>query len=163
MASSRLYLVVLITLAAAPWSVPILAQNAKQDSDKPAPAYQAPNYLIESLEGRDLYRAYCAACHGTDARGGGPAATSLKVKPPDLTKIAERHGGVFPLADIEKFISGEEVKAATHGQREMPVWGPILGQVQRDLSFGRVRIRNLALYLESLQTPKPAPAGNAPK
>jgi mono/diheme cytochrome c family protein len=119
--------------------------------------YEAPTYLIESLEGRDLFRAYCAACHGSDARGGGPAAASLKTKLPDLTRIAQRRGGVFPLLAVERTIAGEQSETETHGKREMPIWGPILSQIQRDRDLGRVRIRNLAKYLESLQEPKPVP------
>jgi mono/diheme cytochrome c family protein len=154
MASSQRAFIVLIVLSILPLSVATWAQETKADSEKQN--YQAPNYLIESLEGRDLFRAYCSACHGADARGGGPAAASMKTKPPDLTRIAERRGGVFPLAYVERFISGEQPSAETHGQREMPIWGPILSQVQRDMNLGKVRIRNLAKYLESLQAPKAA-------
>lgn len=161
MASSRRFFIVLIGLSMLPLSVPTWAQGAKAEPEKQG--YQAPNYLIESLEGRDLFRAYCAACHGTDARGGGPAAASLKTKPPDLTRIAERRGGVFPLAGVERIISGEEASAETHGQREMPIWGPILSQVQRDMNLGKVRFRNLAKYLESLQVPRSTPPPGATK
>jgi mono/diheme cytochrome c family protein len=159
MASSRRCCIILIALSLLPASIPTWAQEAKTEPEKQG--YEAPNYLIESLEGRDLFRAYCAACHGADARGGGSAAAALKTKPPDLTRIAERRGGVFPLAAVERFIAGEEAKAETHGQREMPIWGPILSQVQRDRDFGRVRIRNLAKYLESLQVPKAVPPPGA--
>lgn len=158
MASARRFCILAIALSMLPLSAPAWAQEAKAEAEKQG--YEAPTYLIESLEGRDLFRAYCAACHGADARGGGPAAAALKTKPPDLTRIAARRGGVFPLTDMERFISGEQASAATHGQREMPIWGPILSQVQRDRDLGKVRIRNLAKYLESLQAPKPtAPSG----
>jgi mono/diheme cytochrome c family protein len=154
MASPRKLFMVLIALSFLPLGIPLQAQEGKADSEKAG--FEAPTYLIESLEGRDLFRAYCAACHGADARGGGPAATSLKTKPPDLTRIAQRRGGVFSLADVERFISGEQSAAETHGQREMPIWGPILSQIQRDRDLGPVRVRNLARYLESLQSPRPA-------
>jgi mono/diheme cytochrome c family protein len=159
MTSSRLYLLVLIALSMLSLSVPVWTQETGAN-DK-GEGYQAPNYLIESLEGRDLFGAYCAACHGADARGGGPAAASLKTAPPDLTRIAQRRGGAFPLADVERIIAGERGSAETHRQREMPIWGPILSQVQRDQNLGKVRIRNLAKYIESLQAPKPVPASGA--
>ena len=159
MASSRRFSIVLIALSIVPLSAPSWAQEAKADAEKQG--YQAPSYLIESLEGRDLFGAYCAACHGADAHGGGPAAASLKTKPPDLTRIAERRGGAFPLEGVERIIAGEQASAETHGQREMPIWGPILSQVQRDMNLGKVRIRNLAKYLESLQVkPQASPAKN---
>ena len=115
------------------------------------PSYRTPDQLIESLKGSELFRAYCAACHGTDAKGGGPAASSLKAKVPDLTRIAQRRGGRIPAQQIEKIITGEETVTAAHGSREMPVWGPFFGQIQRDQDLGKVRTRNLATYLESLQ------------
>lgn len=34
--------------------------------------------------GRELYRIYCALCHGPDGKGGGPLAAKF-VPPPDLT------------------------------------------------------------------------------
>jgi mono/diheme cytochrome c family protein len=146
MNARRTYAFLVAALAALPLAAGMYAQSEKAG----AAEVQAPAYLIESLEGRDLFRAYCATCHGMDARGGGPSAAGLKTAPPDLTQIAGRRGGVFPLAGVEKIIAGEAT-SATHGMREMPVWGPILGQIQQDQSLGKVRIRNLAKYLESLQ------------
>jgi mono/diheme cytochrome c family protein len=40
------------------------AQNPKEQEDRPA-------RLIDSLKGPDLYKAYCAVCHGSDAKGMG--------------------------------------------------------------------------------------------
>lgn len=126
--------------------------NAQEQGAKAGTlSFQAPEQLIESLQGRDLFRAYCAACHGENARGGGPVASSLKGKVPDLTRIAERRGGAFPLPQIERIIAGEETGPTAHGSREMPIWGPIFGQVQRDQDLGKIRVRNLAKYLESIQ------------
>jgi mono/diheme cytochrome c family protein len=108
--------------------------------------------LIDSLEGPALFKAYCAVCHATDARGGGPIAVSLKVPPSDLTRVAARDGGVFPMARIERIISGEEPLPNGHGTRAMPVWGPIFSQIAWDQDLGRLRIHNLATYIRSLQT-----------
>lgn len=144
----RKYLTVVSALAVLPLVGLTYSQKANEDSQ----TGQEPITLIESLEGRDLFRAYCAGCHGADARGRGPRGGALKTTPPDLTEIARRRGGVFPLLGVERIIAGEDTASETHGMREMPVWGPILGQIQRDQSLGKVRIRNLAKYLESLQT-----------
>jgi len=108
--------------------------------------------LITSIEGEKLFKAYCAACHGINATGNGPFALALKVAPPDLTRIAERNGGMFPMGRIERIIAGEEVLPSGHGSGEMPVWGPIFSQVERDQDLGRVRIDNLTRYLMSIQT-----------
>jgi len=113
----------------------------------------AQTRLINSIKGPDLYQAYCASCHGVDARGGGPMAKSLKASPTDLTRISARSGGIFPLADMSKIISGEKVVPGGHGTREMPVWGPIFSQVDADQDLGKIRIDNLARYLREIQKP----------
>lgn len=106
--------------------------------------------VINSLNGPTLYAAYCAVCHGAAAKGDGPMAKLLVSKTPDLTRIAQRNGGKFPRARVDAIISGEEVLPG-HGTREMPIWGPIFSQVAWDMDLGRVRVDNVARYLESLQ------------
>jgi mono/diheme cytochrome c family protein len=106
--------------------------------------------LIASIQGPALYKAYCAGCHGPEAKGNGPAATTLKVRPPDLTRISARHGGKFPLMRIERIIAGDEELLPGHGP--MPVWGPVFSEVDRDQDLGRVRIDNLARYLRDMQS-----------
>lgn len=107
--------------------------------------------LIDSIQGPALYKAYCAVCHGPDLKGGGPMAQSLKMKPSNLTSLTMRNGGKFPSARVRAIISGEEQTPAGHGSREMPVWGPIFSQVAWDQDLGRVRIDNLARYIEQMQ------------
>jgi mono/diheme cytochrome c family protein len=123
-----------------------------------SPAAQNPRHetakgtaLIDSIQGPALYKAYCASCHGIDAKGNGPMAKSLTVKPSDLTRIAARNGGTFPLMRIERIIAGEELVSNGHGSSEMPVWGPIFSRVENDQDRGRVRIDNLARFLRDTQ------------
>jgi mono/diheme cytochrome c family protein len=106
--------------------------------------------LIASIQGPALYSAYCAVCHGSQARGDGPMAKSLKVPVSDLTRIAKRSGGQFPRMRMERIILGEETVNG-HGTREMPLWGPVFSQVGADQDLGRVRVDNLARYIESIQ------------
>lgn len=106
--------------------------------------------LIYSVRGPDLYRAHCAACHGLSGKGDGPVAPSLKSTPANLTVLAKKNGGKFPETSAGKFISGEGFVAA-HGNREMPVWGPIFHQIEEDQDFGNVRMQNLIKYLETIQ------------
>ena len=106
--------------------------------------------LIYSVKGPDLYRSHCAACHGLDGKGGGPVAPTLKIKPADLTVIAKDSGGIFPEARVRTTISGDEV-LASHGSREMPIWGPIFHQIEADQDYGNVRLQNLVKFLESIQ------------
>jgi mono/diheme cytochrome c family protein len=104
--------------------------------------------LIVSIQGPALYKTYCAACHGLEAKGKGPMASTLKIPPADLTRIAARNGGTFPLMRIQRIISGEEER---RGHGAMPVWGPVFSEVGRDQDLGRVRIDNLARYLRDIQ------------
>jgi mono/diheme cytochrome c family protein len=77
---------------------------------------------LARYRGAELYQRFCASCHGDTGRGDGPVAPFFKVSPPDLTRIARRHGGEFPAEQVRKIIDGREVPAP-HGAREMPVWG----------------------------------------
>ena len=115
------------------------------------PNAEAPP-LIESVEGADLYGAYCAVCHGKDAKGGGPMAAALRAATPDLTGIAKRSGGKFPVERVRGIIAGEVELPQGHGTREMPVWGPVFSRVTWDRDLGPVRLRNLTAFLEKLQS-----------
>jgi mono/diheme cytochrome c family protein len=126
----------------------ILLSSAQTQKTQPPET----THLIDSIQGPPLYTAYCTVCHGKDGKGGGPMAKSLKVAPPDLTHIVMRNGGRFPMERIQRIISGEEPLAAGHGPREMPVWGPIFSQIAWDQDLGRVRVANLARYIEGMQT-----------
>jgi hypothetical protein len=72
--------------------------------------------------GRIEYLSCCAVCHGADAKGKGPLSGQLKTTPADLTTIAQRNNGVFPLDDVHQIIDGRKPIGA-HGTREMPIWG----------------------------------------
>src|SRR5689334_9348152 len=58
-------------------------------------------------DGAQLFRTYCASCHGTTGTGGGAAAVAMKVTPPDLTGIAARNNGVFPSERVRQIVLGK--------------------------------------------------------
>ena len=107
---------------------------------------------INSVEGKDNYQEYCAVCHGTDAKGNGPAAPALKIPPADLTTIAKRRKGVFPSVEVRSIIEGSPEMTA-HGKREMPMWGSVFRSVGAgtDDRTALLRVQNLVKYLETLQ------------
>jgi cytochrome c553 len=43
------------------------------------------------------YIASCATCHGEDGKGNGPLSAELKTRPADLTVLAKKNNGVFPI------------------------------------------------------------------
>jgi mono/diheme cytochrome c family protein len=122
----------------------------KQTPKAPEPGEQSTP-LIQSVKGSDLFQAYCASCHGVDAKGRGPVAPALKARVPDLTLLSRRNGGRFPEAQVRETILGGQIVAA-HGSREMPIWGPIFHQVEGDQDWGNVRLENLVKYLASIQS-----------
>src|ERR1700675_3911130 len=93
----------------------VLTATAAGQRAGPPPLRLVP----ESMRGADLYRLYCAACHGHDGQGHGPAASSLKTMPSDLTLIAARNNGLFPRARVEWVLTGSEVVDA-HRSGDMP-------------------------------------------
>lgn len=114
----------------------------------------SPRKLITSVEGKDLFVAYCASCHGMAGRGDGPVSSVLKQRIPDLTTLAARRGGKFPGAELEKMIMGETASQVAHGTREMPVWGPVFRRVEDDKDLGLVRVRRLVEYIQTLAKTK---------
>ena len=101
--------------------------------------------------GKQMFTNYCAPCHGVDARGNGPAAAALKMRPTDLTGMCRKNHGRFPDTHIVSVLEfGPTMQA--HGSAEMPVWGPILGRMsQVNTQDKLLRISNLSRYIESIQ------------
>lgn len=101
--------------------------------------------------GQQYFQRYCSACHGLDGRGDGPAAGALRTAPADLTRIAQRRGGRFPVAEIAAHIDGRTVVPA-HGTREMPIWGERFSAMGGGGSVGEEVVRgNLLVLIEYVQ------------
>lgn len=104
-----------------------------------------------TVSGQDMYKNYCAVCHGVDGKGKGPAADALKVPPPDLTALAQKNAGTYPALKVSAVLRGEQVMPA-HGSKDMPVWGDLFWNISGGhASEVQQRIANLNKYLESLQ------------
>ncbi len=102
----------------------------------------------KNLRGEKLYLEYCASCHGTDGKGGGPVAASLRTGVPDLTRIPLENGK-FPALKVKNMIAGE-VTVPAHGNREMPVWGLYFRRA-KDQASSELNVLALTRYLESIQ------------
>ena len=101
--------------------------------------------------GKEMFAAYCAACHGKDGKGDGPVAAALKARPTDLTILARQNGGKFPSIQVAKSITGEAGISA-HGSKEMPIWGPVfMSMSHQHESIVHLRVANLTEYIKSLQ------------
>ena len=103
-------------------------------------------------EGAALYKRNCAVCHGDDAKGGSAPHSAIFTQPaPNLTTLAQRHGGKFP-GDYVANVLRNGGKMPDHGPADMPVWGIIFkaSQNAEDAQVDR-RIAALVTYLKSLQ------------
>ena len=110
----------------------------------------ATNSLVD--QGRELFKADCAACHGAAAHGDGPMVPALNQPPPNLTLLRRKYGGEFPLEIVYQKIDGRELPLA-HGSTDMPVWGELYKRGLPVYGERRVHDRLTALieYLKSLQ------------
>ena len=107
--------------------------------------------------GQALFAAHCAQCHGADATGNGPMAEILAVPTPDLTQLAARNGGVFPMEAVARQIDGRAPVLAHGGT--MPIFGPFLssdGQAVFRLPSGQpmmtgMPVAALIVWLEGVQ------------
>ena len=102
--------------------------------------------------GKVMYKEYCAVCHGEEAKGQGPFASTLKVPPADLTTLAKRHGGKFPYDYVSNVLRFGPGPTILHGSSEMPTWGSIFQYFDKNNERAvEQRIKNLCNYLASLQ------------
>jgi len=72
--------------------------------------------------GKNEYLNSCGPCHGISGKGDGPVAKSLNTPPTDLSTLARKNDGEFPILRLYSAIDGRAAIAA-HGTRDMPVWG----------------------------------------
>ena len=99
-------------LCGAPMRIPYLILFALWPSHSLAEGTPAP--------GERLFALHCAACHGLDARGTGSIGAALAENPADLTTLAQRNGGRFPVMQAVSKIDGR-TEVAAHGDA-MPVY-----------------------------------------
>jgi mono/diheme cytochrome c family protein len=105
--------------------------------------------------GAETFATHCASCHGALAEGDGPAAAAMSVTVPNLRTLSQRNGGEFPTDAVASYIDGRDLPVA-HGDRYMPVWGPVFDTTQRlvrGAEDAEERIDALLVFLRELQYP----------
>ncbi|MBL8144567.1 MAG: c-type cytochrome [Acidobacteria bacterium] len=100
---------------------------------------------ISSIDGPEVYDAYCAVCHGKAGRGDGPAAKHLTVAVPDLTRICERDRAFNALHVSQHVISGAKPRVA------MANWPQVFRDNYSSESFAHLAMFNVVRHVESLQ------------
>jgi len=127
------------------WWVLLTLPLAAEEQPPPIPG-------ATTSAGQHYFQRYCSACHGQTGHGDGPVAAALRTPPADLTRIAQRRGGHFPVAEIAALIDGRTVLPA-HGSREMPIWGERFGEMGGGGSVGEEVVRgNLLILIEYLRS-----------
>jgi mono/diheme cytochrome c family protein len=108
----------------------------------------------EADAGKQMYRQYCASCHGDSGQGNGTVAAQLKIKPADLTLIRKKNKGIYPLDDVMASIDGRRAVKG-HGEREMPVWGEVFRKEREKEKYSELtsllKAKVIAEYVATLQ------------
>ena len=130
-------------------AAPRPAQTAPHAKSAYAAQDAYPSDLVPS--GKAMFKQYCAACHGLNAKGHGPARANLKTPAADLTQLSKKNGNEFPydlVTNVLRFGPG----LTAHGSSDMPTWGPIFQYMDnRNQAVVQKRIKNLCDYLVTLQ------------
>ena len=111
---------------------------------------RVPITSTSMASGKEMYKAYCAVCHGKEGRGDGPAASEFKTAPPNLTVLTAKNKGKFPELEVVSVLKFGPNTTKAHGTKEMPVWGDLF-QSLGDQGETHQRVYNLTKYVESLQ------------
>ena len=123
-------------------------QPAQPTTQQPPAAGQTVPTQLE--RGAARYQRYCAACHGKQADGKGPMASSLRQAPSDLRRIAERNGGRFDRRAIAASIDGRGT-VGSHGTEDNPVWGWRGMRARKGGGPPSPSMVDMLVYLESIQ------------
>lgn len=106
--------------------------------------------------GRSLYTRFCASCHGPSGKGDGTMPHYLNEIYADLTVLAAKNDGVFPMTRVLHIIDGRTGLRGHGGS--MPVFGDVFSSENPELKGSysgvletRGRILSLAQYIESIQ------------
>lgn len=118
----------------------------------PVSAQEPAVQMRQHVTGGEVFRTYCATCHGPSGRGDGPLAGAMRRKPADLTEIAKRNGGEYPSEMVYRTIDGK-TPVGGHGGPDMPVWGDAFARSRDggDEATVKRRIDSLVEFIRTLQ------------
>ena len=110
--------------------------------------------------GKVLFEENCLSCHGPDGKGDGPSAADLNTPPADLTRIAARRDGVWPMLEVMAILDG--YNRNTLPREDMPVFENFLDNEMSEFDTGNgvptlvpTKLIEIVYYLESIQDPAP--------
>jgi len=121
---------------------------------------------LTTYSGEQLFQRFCSGCHGAKAHGDGKIAASLGVAVPDLTLLAKRNHGEFPLERVTQIIDGRITVTKHNKDRTMPVWGEELlrteqGNIEAEHATANL-IHKIVDYLSTIQIAAEAKSATGP-
>jgi len=114
-------------------------EKAKTTASESAPAKVINTSLNISVdEGQRLYKANCAACHGENAKGDGPAAIALRIRPREFRTEAFRY-----VSSSDGATDDDLARTIHFGRRngQMPAFPNLMDE----------QVQSLTLYLRELK------------
>jgi len=137
-----------LLVVAATFGVLSIGLNSAQGTPKKV---VIPVSNVSPVDGKQMFKSYCAPCHGTDGKGAGPVAPGLQKPPADLTEFARTNRGRFPELHVANVLESG-VPAPRNHSSQMPVWGPVFVRITHLSPNDKdLRVLNLMRYLESIQ------------
>jgi mono/diheme cytochrome c family protein len=124
-------------------TITLFGETAKKEGIEMKPV---PRSNISS--GAQMYKDYCAVCHGVDGRSDGPATTHLKTAVPELRTLALRNHGKYPNARVATILR-DGLHSTPPGELGMPTWGALFRP--HDGAATELRIQNITKFIGTLQ------------
>ena len=93
-----------------------------QTTDKKLTVVSISQNQSQPSSGKQMYKDYCAACHGIDGTGNGPAVQFLKTPPPNLTTMAMRYNEKSIVLNVDAVLRFK-TESKAHGTLDMPAAG----------------------------------------
>jgi mono/diheme cytochrome c family protein len=140
----------LVVMATLVLSASVITVAQQQPPQQQKTINRVPIAPTSMASGEEMYSAYCAACHGKEGRGNGPAASAFKTPPTNLTTLTAKNKGKYPEMDVMSVLQWGPNTTNAHGSKDMPVWGTLFSSLG-DQAQTRQRLYNLTKYVESLQ------------
>lgn len=114
------------------------SENVSEPARVPTAEVNAPprKEALQKIDAKELFVSKCAACHGKEGKGDGPASSGLNPKPADLT-----------FSTTQKKSDAELEKAIAEGRTgtSMPPWKESLTEKE---------ISELVRYIKKLSAAK---------
>ena len=136
-------------------NAPRLSGQGTLQGTKPTKSLKTvPVTYTQADSGAQMFKSYCASCHGVTGKGDGPAVEFLKTTPPNLRTMAQRNHGKYPATKVASMLHfGPGTQA--HGALDMPTWGPLFRSLDSEPAshsrMAELRVYNLTGFIESIQ------------